>query len=698
VTGPERGSGPTPPRLSFIDGDVSFWRDGAEDWAPAQVNTAIAAGDSLYAGDNANLELELAPGAFVRAGADTEIGLESLESGLKQFKLPSGHAAVDARRLPNGQAIEIDTPNGAFTIDHAGYYRLDVDENRTTFATRRGGQATLVPANGEATDIGSDKQVVLEGTDTPQLSTNAAPDADDWDRWNLDRSGTESAPSRSAQYVPPDVAGTADLDRSGEWRDTPRYGHVWVPRDVPPDWAPYSTGRWVWDPYYGWTWVDDAPWGWAPYHYGRWVYADDYWAWAPGPVVVAPVYSPALVAFVGPSVSVSVGVPFPFVGWVALGFGEPVIPWWGPVGFVGTCWWGGWGGPHIVNNVVIQKNVFVNVRNVTVFRNERVHNAVIAVHRDHFGQGRMEHLHLTAADAHHLRPFRGQLGVKPTAASLVAKQGRGHAPPAAVYERPVVATHRPQDFSNRLHAAGLNPDAHAAPPPRLVQGRQPHGPAGEPAARRSALPPPPGGERHQSGQAGSRPASPPRHEHIARPNQGSPRDRGAPSAPVESGHRPPDVTGARERHAPPAPPRQAERNQAGRGNAAPPPPRQVERNNPGRPGAALPPPRQVERSSPGRAGGAPAPPRQVERSSPGRAGAPQFGPPPARTSGGHASAPRERPAPRGNMHQPPAGPPGARWGTPSSPRAWRAPASPERFHGPMQARPQRGRSPSRRTA
>ena len=35
----------TPPRLSFSDGEVSFWRPGADDWAPAQINTPIAPGD-----------------------------------------------------------------------------------------------------------------------------------------------------------------------------------------------------------------------------------------------------------------------------------------------------------------------------------------------------------------------------------------------------------------------------------------------------------------------------------------------------------------------------------------------------------------------------------------------------------------------------------------------------------------------------
>src|SRR5213078_4180683 len=322
-----RGAGPTPPRLSFADGEVSFWRPGAEDWAPAKVNTPLAAGDSLYTGDNANLELQVGPAAFLRAGAGTELGVESLESDLQQFKLTAGHAA---------------------------------------------------------------------------------PDADEWDRWNLDRSGHEGGPSPSARYVSPEVTGAEDLDRNGDWRETPRYGHVWVPHDVPPDWAPYSTGRWIFDPNYGWTWVDDAPWGWAPYHYGRWVYGDGFWGWAPGPVVVAPVYAPALVSFFGaPGVGVSVGVGFPFVSWVALGFGEPVIPWWGPVGFSGRCWWGGWGGPRIVNNVVIQHNTYVNVRNVTVFQNTHVHNSVIAVNRDHFGRGHVEHVRLAAADVKRLRPIHG---------------------------------------------------------------------------------------------------------------------------------------------------------------------------------------------------------------------------------------------------------------------------------------------------
>ena len=69
----------TPPRLSFTDGEVSFLRPGADDWTPARVNTALAAGDELYTAQSANLELQIGARAFVRAGENTQLGLTSLE-------------------------------------------------------------------------------------------------------------------------------------------------------------------------------------------------------------------------------------------------------------------------------------------------------------------------------------------------------------------------------------------------------------------------------------------------------------------------------------------------------------------------------------------------------------------------------------------------------------------------------------------
>jgi hypothetical protein len=542
--------GPTPPRLAAIDGEVSFWRPGADDWTPAHTNTPLAAGDSLYTADGGSADVQIGADAAVRLGSATELGIDSLETNYLQLKLSSGRAGLDLARLDPGQTIEVDTPSAAFTIDKPGYYRLDVDGETTNFITRRGGSATLLPAGGQSTEVAPDQLVVVTGSETANVAAQAAPPPDQWDQASLGRPSAPAA-SESRRYVPPDVAGADDLDHYGTWRETQSYGHVWVPNQAPADWAPYSAGRWIYDPYYGWTWVDDAPWGWAPYHYGRWVYADSYWGWAPGPIVSTAVYAPALVTFFGfgaPGIGVSVGVGLPFVSWVALGWGEPLIPWWGHSGFYGHCWWGGWHGPHVVNNVVIDRRTFVDVHRVNTFQNTRVRNGVIAVDRNRFGRGgAVEHRRLGEEEVRHLQPMRGGLGVRPAAGSLAPNQGRGRRPPEQVLNRRVVATRQPEDVRPRLHAAGLD-ERRAAPSPHLVRQdnqaparRQAQGPTGMQAppphaaghrpnaemnTRRTTPPPPSGQARHGAPQQDyGKPRSSGQPPRAQGPSHGAPHTR-----------------------------------------------------------------------------------------------------------------------------------------------------------------------------
>jgi len=71
----------------------------------------------------------------------------------------------------------------------------------------------------------------------------------------------------------------------GSWVDDPAYGRVWRPRDTPPDWRPYTYGRWVYTTEYGWVWVSEEPWGWVVYHYGHWVWTSQWgWVWMAGDV------------------------------------------------------------------------------------------------------------------------------------------------------------------------------------------------------------------------------------------------------------------------------------------------------------------------------------------------------------------------------------------------------------------------------
>ena len=500
--------GPTPPRLSFVDGQVSFWRPGAQDWAQAQLNTAIAPGDQFYTGSPGNLELQTGPRAFVRGWANTQIGLESLEPDFLQFKITTGHASFDLRTLEPGHTVEVDTPNAAFTIDHPGYYRVDVTGERTSFITRRAGRATVTPASGESFSIAPSEEVVIDGTQSPNITSYAAPQLDSWDRWNYARSDNLLDPV-SARYVSPGIYGVSDLDRSGTWRTVPEYGPVWMPTAVPTGWAPYTTGAWTHDPYYGWTWVDTAPWGWAPYHYGRWAHIDGRWGWAPGPAIARPVYAPALVAFFGlGNVSVGVSIGGPAVGWVPLGWGEPCVPWWGRPGFAHRPWWGGWGGPRVVNNVVVNRTTVVNVENINVYRNAGVRNGMVVVKKDRFGHGPITSARITQVEAQHFRPTHEGPKVATAPASFVPSANRGVRPPEASLMRPVVATRAP-------HAApgqGAAREPNQGPAPRLVsppQSREAAATLPRPAFGQSKL------ERSTADRAKS--PAPPKPDLSARP-------------------------------------------------------------------------------------------------------------------------------------------------------------------------------------
>ncbi len=74
-----------------------------------------------------------------------------------------------------------------------------------------------------------------------------------------------------------------ELGDYGQWVWHPRFGYVWLPEDVSPNWRPYTVGHWVSTEDYGWYWESNEPFAWAVYHYGRWGYGPDYgWFWVPG--------------------------------------------------------------------------------------------------------------------------------------------------------------------------------------------------------------------------------------------------------------------------------------------------------------------------------------------------------------------------------------------------------------------------------
>ena len=119
------------------------------------------------------------------------------------------------------------------------------------------------------------------------------------------------------------MIGAEDLSANGDWETDSDNVPVWYPGAVAVDWQPYQCGHWAWVAPWGWTWVECEAWGFAPFHYGRWERRNTprglRWGWIPGPPVVRPIYSPALVVFVGGGTGVT--------AWFPLGPRETYVPW-----------------------------------------------------------------------------------------------------------------------------------------------------------------------------------------------------------------------------------------------------------------------------------------------------------------------------------------------------------------------------------
>lgn len=434
-------------RLNYVQGSVSYQVSGDQDWVQADQNRPLTTGDNLWADQDSRGEVHIGSTA-IRMDSMTGISFLTLDDRTIQLQLAQGTIEVHVRRLAPGEAFEIDTPNLAFTLTRSGEYRLATDPNgdSTQIVVREGeGEVT---GGSEQWQLAAGQTYEFTGTDQLSLNASAAPAFDDFENWCQSRDDHENR-AMSARYVSRDVDGYYDLDDYGDWRPDSDYGEVWFPRGVDAGWVPYHYGHWVYIAPWGWTWVDDAPWGFAPFHYGRWVLVGNAWGWVPGPVVVRPVYAPALVAFVGGggfSMSVSFGGGFAGVAWFPLGPRDVYVP-----GY--RC------SPRYVQVVNVTNTRVVNVTQVTnvyntviVNRNTTVINnytyarnttAVTAVSRETFVNARpvgRAAVRVSADQIQRVRPVESA-PIAPTRTSFVSSNARvATAKPAVpLAQRPVVA-------------------------------------------------------------------------------------------------------------------------------------------------------------------------------------------------------------------------------------------------------------------
>lgn len=306
-------------RISALEGDISFLPPGETSWAEATRNFPVAEGESFWTGDDGRTELQIGP-MEARLDSQTELDVLALDYGRSRFSLPQGSLELRLWRVPRG-GVSIATPAGDIRIDREGLYRIDVGASPedggyppvevTVFDGAAGAPS---PEGFVSVDAGS-AALIYAGYD-PQFQDAQDAAIDDWGR---DRESHEHGDSQDKFATT--LTGFEDLQEQGDFTETPDYGTVWFPRDVPADWAPYRYGHWSYVQPWGWTWIDDQSWGFAPFHYGRWARINDRWGWIPGRPSAEPVYAPALVAFVGGhgwNISLGVGESAEAVGWVPL--------------------------------------------------------------------------------------------------------------------------------------------------------------------------------------------------------------------------------------------------------------------------------------------------------------------------------------------------------------------------------------------
>jgi hypothetical protein len=480
-------------RISVAEGNVSLEPAGVDTFAQAELNYPLTAGDRLYA-DNASMAELQTDGLAVRLGNGADLTVSSLTDQVAQFGLAQGSIRLRTRDLQasDGTAavVEVDTPNGTIVVERAGDIRVDsYPQDDTTVVTVSSGQVEITGPNLD-TQLSPGQSLRLAGTNPVYTQPLRLLPADALDNFDAARERErQQGLAASAAYVDPGIVGVADLGQYGDWAPNPDYGNVWFPRAVPAGWTPYANGHWAWVAPWGWTWIEAEPWGFAPFHYGRWAAFEGRWGWVPGPppAIFAgqrpprPVYSPALVAFVGgPRFSVSVGFGGSsgagVTAWFPLGPREAYQPWYHA-------------SPAYVNRVNVTnlytRNV-ADVRNTYNNRTTNVYNttvtnvtyvnrpaATVAVAQRDFASGR------GVAESQHLRldpNTQRQLAQAPILPHPLVTPQQGAAAPQAPARalppnqaRPVVETR--QGFERAGQPA--NPVQPARTNHSFTTGRQP---------------------------------------------------------------------------------------------------------------------------------------------------------------------------------------------------------------------------------
>lgn len=444
-------------RLSDVEGAVSLQPAGMDEWTAASLNRPLTIGDQLWI-DAGRAELELG-NAAVRLGGGSAASVLDLSDSITQLRLASGTVSISLRSLGDQEAFEIDTPNVAVALQRSGAYRISVDATGATSVTVNSGTAQVIDS-AQAFELDNGQGGVF-GRNRPADIGGAAP-PDGFDAWSGARE-QRLADSSATDDVSPEVVGYEDLGDYGQWQSDPDYGPVWYPTAIASGWAPYQYGQWLWVAPWGWTWVDAAPWGFAPFHYGRWVSRGARWGWVPGPRGARPMYAPALVAWIVPG---GVGLGAQTIGWLPLGPGEVYVP----AGDVSV---------RYIQRINLTNTTGLSATSIARaaanpgalgFRNRSAPDAMSAIPAAGFTAGAPVATSLIRPPTGwHASATARAPAIAPSQQSVLGAHGPGHAPPAQILTRQVIAARRPPPQPARFDQQLAAVRASGGRPPPVTQ-------------------------------------------------------------------------------------------------------------------------------------------------------------------------------------------------------------------------------------
>jgi hypothetical protein len=349
-------------RITFLEKNLFRYLEDAKDWALAARDVPVGDGDVFYSDTQGRSELTFPNDTKIRINDKTKIKIDGVKENLTSVYVNSGAARIQNRSADT--VVKIETPYGQVLSKQPSTFDVYVGDS-SAIVTGVNGSARFVDGKNNQYDVKSDADSLLADQNSVASSRRYLDSR--WDAWNKQMDGEAiKAEQNPSPYLPPQLQSeTQVLAENGNWEQLSYNGesaNYWSPRNVAPDWSPFTVGRWT-------TWSGEQLWvpyerfGWVTHHHGGWIFYNGRWYWRP-PIRagwrVAPWY-PARVVWVNHG---------RYVGWVPLSVYEP---------YYGRRYWG----PRTViyNERVVVRNIevhkYVNVNRVVVVDKERLYG----VHR-----------------------------------------------------------------------------------------------------------------------------------------------------------------------------------------------------------------------------------------------------------------------------------------------------------------------------